>query len=359
VRYGDRIKAEGELSYPRAFETGEGRVFAYDEFLALTDVRYLMSFASIDMIKQREGLSLMATALSLKRWFLDGLGLSLPEPHAGLAGGITVGDKRGLGEALSSTFQTTGLSHIVVLSGYNIMIVLVFLERLLRAFGARVHLVLAVIVALFFVLMTGFASASVRAACMAIIAVIGRMTGRTYLALRALVSVAVIMLIFEPHLLFYDPGFQLSIVATWGLIVIAPLIEVKLTRVTKGLDLRAILASTIGTQIAVLPLLLYQTGILSFVSLPANMLVLPIVPMAMLASFVAGFFGALVGPLAPIVGAPAYVLLQYMITAADTLAALPFAHRSIPPFPVSLLSAVYAVLVTVAHVRTARQQRSN
>src|SRR3989338_7853383 len=118
---------------------------------------------------------LKAAAIFLKHTYLEGIALALPEPHAGLAGGITAGDKRGLGEDLSEVFRTVGLTHIVVLSGYNIMIVVFGLGWLFARMhvGRWVEFGLGVSIAAFFALMTGLASASVRAAAMASIAMVG------------------------------------------------------------------------------------------------------------------------------------------------------------------------------------------
>jgi competence protein ComEC len=359
VAYGDRIDARGELGLPQRFEAGEGRTFDYPSYLALSGIAYMLSFAEIERTGAGEGSRLVAAAVALKRRYVDGLEQVLGEPHAGLAAGITAGDKRGLGKELSETFRVVGLTHIVVLSGYNIMIVIALFERLLATCRARTRFVIGVSVAVFFVLMTGFASASVRAASMASIALFARATGRTYDALRALGIVATGMVAVNPRTLLFDPGFQLSVIATWGLVSISPLLESRLERITERFGLRSIVASTIGTQIAVLPILLFQSGTLSFVSLPANILVLPVVPLAMLASFISGVAGAIAGGLAVIVGAPAYVLLSYVIEAAQALSVIPYAAVPVPPFPFALVVLVYVFLVIVVHVRNDPRQSAS
>jgi competence protein ComEC len=194
---------------------------------------------------------------------------------------------------------------------------------------------------------------------MASIALFARATGRTYDALRALGIVATGMVAVNPRTLLFDPGFQLSVIATWGLVSISPLLESRLERITERFGLRSIVASTIGTQIAVLPILLFQSGTLSFVSLPANILVLPVVPLAMLASFISGVAGAIAGGLAVIVGAPAYVLLSYVIEAAQALSVIPYAAVPVPPFPFALVVLVYVFLVIVVHVRNDPRQSAS
>lgn len=357
VIYGDRVRVEGTLQLPQVFETGEGRVFDYPSYLAKDGIRYEVAFAQVEMLSRGEGFFLKSWALASKQWYLDGLTASLSEPQAGLAGGITVGDKRGLGEELSDIFQTVSLTHIVVLSGYNIMIVIFALRWLLDYFhvGPRWQFGIGVAVAVFFVLITGFASASVRAASMAVIALFGTLTKRTYLASRALGVVVLGMLLWNPYVLAFDPGFQLSILATAGLITLSPLVTKYLYRIPEVIGLREITASSISAQIAVVPLLLYQNGELSIYALPVNLLALIAVPFAMLFSAIAGVLGAFLGPIATIAGFPAYVLLSYIIFVADFFAALPFARITLPAFSFVSLIAVYAALVASAYLVTQKK----
>ncbi len=280
VSYGSRIIAEGSLRIPESFETGEGRAFNYPGYLASQGIVYELAFAEVEETRRVFVNPLKRGAIFIKQTFLSGLSAVLPEPAAGLAGGITAGDKRGLGPELSDTFRTVGLTHIIVLSGYNIMVVVFALSWVFARlrFSSRAELVAGVSIAALFALMTGLASSSVRAALMASISILGKATGRVYLALRALGVVATLMLLWNPYLLLFDVGFQLSVIATWGLITLSPIVASYLGFVSERLGLKEILSATLATQIAVLPLLLYQSGTFSVVSLPANILSLVVVP---------------------------------------------------------------------------------
>lgn len=356
VRYGDTISAEGKLEIPKAFETGAGRYFDYPGFLAKDRILYSISFARVESRGKNEGNRIKAWAIGAKQKYLEGLSNALSEPHAGLAGGITVGDKRGLGEELSETFRTVGLTHIVVLSGYNIMVVVEALMRALSHAPQALRLSIGVFVAFFFAAITGFASASSRAALMASIAIAGKASGRSYLASRALALVATGMVVWNPYILIFDPGFQLSIVATAGLIHFSPLFESRLTFLTSRFGLRDIAAATLGTQLAVLPLLLYQNGQLSLFALPANLLALVMIPSAMLLSALAAFFGLFTGVVAPLFGFPAYLLLSYVISVAEFFAWLPLSSLSVPAFGLWWLLCMYAVIGVIAYfLRTAKK----
>jgi competence protein ComEC len=288
--------------------------------------------------------------------FEDGVSRALPEPASALAAGILTGGKQGLGKILLEAFTVSGLLPVVVLSGYNVMIVAEAVLRGLRFMPRRIALILAGLTIFLFVLASGAGASAVRAGIMAGVGLFARATGRTYAALRALMFVFVCMLVFNPLLLLYDPGFQFSFVATLGLIVGAPLISKRLTWVENEL-IREVLATTISAQIFVLPLLLYETGNFSLVAIPANLLVLPVVPFAMLFSFIAGVSGMLLPAVAGYVGLPAYALLSFMMGVATVSAALPLASVVVPLFSFAFVIAAYAVIALgVRHMK--KQQRT-
>lgn len=346
VSYGERVSVEGTLTLPEPFESGEGREFRYDQFLRKDGIGLIVSYAHVEKVSGREGVwHIVRGGLSdLRSGFMGALGNALPEPHASLASGILVGGKQGLGESLLDAFTIAGLVHIVVLSGYNVMIVAESVLSSLSFLARRVALIAAGILIGLFVLAAGAGSASIRAGLMAGIALFGRATNRRYDAFRGLVVAGLCMIMWNPLVLAFDPGFQLSFIATAGLIFGVPIMLPMLLFIRHAL-LRELVATTIAAQIAVLPLLLYQTGMLSFVSLAANVLVLPLVPLAMGLSLLAGVAGFLVPAIAPVLAYPAYVSLSYLVAVAEYAAALPFASITVPAFPFVAVVGAYLLLV--------------
>ena len=345
VKYGDRIRASGLLRTPESFETGIGREFNYPEYLAKDGIGYELAFANVEKAEgDNEANPLKAGAIWIKQKFLEGLGLALSEPEAGLAGGITVGAKRGLGKDLSGIFIAVGLIHIVVLSGYNIMLVINGALKVFSRAPRLFKLFLTAFIAVSFALMTGGASSSVRAAAMAVIGVVGRATGRLYFASRVLAIVAFGMVLWNPFLLSFDIGFQLSVLATLGLIWFTPVFSARLQWITAKFALREIAATTLGTQLAVLPLLLYQNGQLPLFSLPANLLALIAIPPAMAASTIASIAGLIAEPVATLVALPAYILLSYIIEVAKFFASLPFASVAVSAFSAWWMFLAYALM---------------
>lgn len=360
IQYGSRVTVRGMLARPEPFETDTGRTFRYDRFLAKDGIFALVESASIDTVAPREGIAslIMQTLLEGKHKFQEGLARAIPEPGASLANGLLTGGKQGLGPKLLDAFIVAGLVHIVVLSGYNVMIVAEGVMRALSFLPRRGSAIAAGITIALFVLAAGAGAASVRAGLMAGLALVARATGRTYAVVRALLIVAVLMLLMNPLLLAFDPGFQLSFVATLGLILLAPILEARFTKI-RSVFWRELLAATLAAQIAVLPLLLFQTGLFSIVSLPANLLVLPLVPIAMLLAALAGVVGMLLPAFAPFAGLPAYALLSFIITTAEFTSTLPLASIVVPKFPFWITVAAYLGLGYVIAKMSAKQTASS
>ncbi|MDP2649964.1 MAG: DUF4131 domain-containing protein, partial [bacterium] len=101
VKVGDRVRVNGALSVPQAFETDNGRTFRYDKYLQARGIRFLISFGSIYTTESAPWYSVPAMLARIKHSFLDGLNRALPSPAAPLAGGIVIGGKQGLGTALT------------------------------------------------------------------------------------------------------------------------------------------------------------------------------------------------------------------------------------------------------------------
>lgn len=347
-QYGDEILVRGELVAPKNFPTDGDRQFDYVRYLEKDGVRYQMFRPEVTLVG-REGGSIMRRGLfALKRKFLSTLEILIPEPESSLAGGLIVGAKQSLGKELLEKFRLTGVVHIVVLSGYNLSVVS---DNLIKMFGWFLPRGLALFFGAFgivlFTLMTGAGPATVRAAIMAIIAVIARERGRAYQATNALLLAGLIMMYLNPAVLVFDTGFQLSFLATLGLIYIAPLLERKVPRVPERflfIPLRELLVTTVAAQIAVLPWLLYKIGDLSLVALPVNLLILGFVPLTMFLGFLTGFIGFLSTSLALPFAWATHGLLSYELWVVDLFSQVPMASVHVAYFPVIFVVVAYAGL---------------
>ena len=128
--------------------------------------------------------------------------------------------------------------------------------------------------------------------------------------------------------------------------IMAPLLQRYFFGDKKPGTVRQILGETVSASIVTLPILVYAFGQFSNVALIANLLVLPLVPLAMLLTFIAGIAALVAPPLATIVGLPAQWLLTYMTTVAQYLAGLPWA-QTIMEIPAWSVWIAYALIVAV------------
>jgi competence protein ComEC len=330
--YGDRVVASGAIELPAAFETDSGRVFDYRKYLLAKGVTHVFPFASVHVIHTGEGNMLVSGLLSLKHFFERGIEKALPEPESSLAEGLLLGNKQGLGDSITEAFRRAGVVHIIVLSGYNVTVIIdAVLFLALYLLPKRAALVLAAFATIAFALMTGASDTTVRASAMALIVLLAKGLHRKTDALSVLLLVAAGMALYDPYLVLYDLSYQLSVLATLGLILFSDAVKRHARFVTDAFGLREIVAATVSTQLTVLPLLIVSVGQVSAVSLFTNILVLPVIALAMLLCFMAGLLASVSYWLAFPATALAYGLLHYVILAATGFGNLPFSAFSVPP----------------------------
>jgi len=335
IEYGDVVQVSGTLTEPDSFETDLGRTFDYPGYLKAKGVEYTVSFADVVVLERNQGNMFLRVLLNLKHVFMAKLEQVIPEPQVGLGEGLLLGVKQALGEDVEENFRRTGIIHIVVLSGYNVMLVVTFFIFCFSFFlSARKRVIAGVIAIVCFALLVGLSATVVRASIMASLLLLAQGYSRQYDVMRALFFAGAVMIFLNPYLLIYDIGFQLSFMATLGLLLITPHFESTIITETKKLRLSDFFFATLATQIAVLPLLLYHIGEVSIVAIIVNVLVLPVVPVAMLLTFITGLLAFVSLPLASLVGFLANLALIYILLIAQWFAQIPFAAVAIPEFTV-------------------------
>ena len=344
-KYGDKINFSGKLQKPENFITDQGKEFDYVNYLEKDGILYVMSYPKIEIISSGNGNFLKNALFSIKEKFLEKVNFAIPQPENLFMGGLILGEKASFDQAMTQSFINTGTIHIVALSGYNVTIVAEWIMKLFAFLPKNFGIGAGIFAILFFILMTGASSTAIRAGIMATLALFARATGRNYDIARALILAGVVMIVFNPLLLAYDVSFQLSFMATVAVIFLSPKIEKYFLWVTKRFQLRDIISVTTAAYIFVLPFILYKMGNLSFVALPANILILPFIPFTMILGFVTGFAGLLWYVLAVPVGYASYIFLHYELGVISFLSHLPFAALYMPNFPLFLTLLIYIYFI--------------
>ncbi len=343
LAYGDAVLLLGELEKPKGFRTDTGKYFDYASFLSKDDIFYQMIFPQLEFISSGHGGFVKQYLFTFKNAFLSRLQKLIPDPQVSLLGGLILGAKQSLGEKLQEYFRTTGIIHIVVLSGFNVTIVALAIMYMFAFLPRMFGLSLGVLGIILFAIITGGSATVVRASIMVLFVLLAKASGRTYDMARALLLAGFLMVLHNPKILLNDASFQLSFLATLGLIVLAPKLEVYARFVPTWWHLREFATATVATQIFVLPLLLYKIGELSLVALPVNLLVLITVPITMLFGFLAGVISFVSGFLAIPFAFVAYTFLSYQLKVVELFANIPFASVQINVFPLWLMLGFYLV----------------
>lgn len=256
--------------------------------------------------------------------FRESINNILPEPEASLGRGLILGD-RTLPDSLNSVFNRAGVTHIIAVSGYNVTIIISALALSLMFFGRRAAFWGSFIAVAIFVVLTGAAASVVRAGVLAMLVAWGKSIGRRPYYPILVLATAVLMLLFNPYALVNDISFQLSFLAFIGIVAVAPKIgEIKILKILP-IKIRQIFCETISAQAMVLPILIYNFGILSIVAPLSNILILLAVPWAMAFVFTAGLFSLIVLQVGKIIGLLSWVLLKYIIIVAEFFSKLSFA----------------------------------
>lgn len=298
LSYGDELRVSGQI---------EKR-----EFPLAGNIFYQIGNAQAEVLGHNQGNFFLAGLLKIKNRFLTEINELIPAPESALAGGLIFGGRQSLDQEWQEKFRQVGLSHIIVLSGYNLAVVATTIFFIFGLWSRRWGILFGSVGVVAFTLMAGAGAAATRAAVMALIAIFAKAVGRVGNVATALLLSGLALLIWHPFLLVYDLGFQLSFLATFGIIYVEPWLEKKFSRVPKTFALRETTATTISAQVMVAPWILYKMQTFSWLALPVNLLVLPIIPATMFFGFMAGLSGISLPFLAPLFAWPAHALLTYI-----------------------------------------------
>ena len=330
-RLGQWLLVHGKIQQPKNFAD-----FDYIGYLAKEGIHATMYFPTYDVPQRDEAsrttrvmLWVQSRLAALRSALKDSIAFAVPQPEAGYLAGILVGAKGNVSAELKDAFARTGTSHIVAISGYNITIIATLLMMMLAPLGVRRAYWASVLVIVLFTILVGAGASVVRAAIMGVMAMTAQRLGRLNDASIALVFTAGVMCFYNPLVLRWDVGFQLSFLAFAGIVYVQPLLEPLVLRLVRFSSLASLIATTLAAQIMVLPLLLNVFGTLAVYTLPVNILVLPLVPVAMALGFVTAVTGLLWSWAGLFVGQVAWLVAALQLTIVQVFARLPHASVSV------------------------------
>lgn len=221
------------------------------------------------------------TLMRVRDLLRDRVKSAMPKDEAGVVLGIVLGIKSDLPSWMYNKLVKSGTIHIMVASGYNVMVVGSFVMALMVfVINRRVAIWLAIVVMAVYSVLAGWQPPVVRALIMGSVLMIGGVYGRRGKSLDALLLTMVIMFLFDPSVL-ESISFWLSVSACVGIFWLHPLIESRLSD-KSYLFSKTELLSTLSAQITTMPIILGAFGRMSLIALLSNTLILPLVPILML-----------------------------------------------------------------------------
>ena len=346
-RIGDRITAEGKIRRPHGYQN-PGQI---DTALLLRTQGITASLSARRgsvSIESRDDISpweqWMRCAAEIRTHYLERMRAVMPRTDAAAIFAMLFGGYEGIDPALLEAYTTTGIVHILSVSGSHISLIaaviawIAVILRLPRWFGAAV-----VISAIFFyVLLAGMVPPAVRSGMMGGAAFLGLVLGRERDAKYLLLLTGLFMLMVSPLLLFHI-SFQLSFLATAGLLFLAPVLAAKMHRLPRLVSMA--FSITIAAQLMVLPVLAWYFNQVSISALLANLVVVPIVELIIIMGLFAGIVAYLLPLFGGILFAADSVLLGISFELTRALAAFPLSKVWLPSMGIVPSVCYYAVIL--------------
>ena len=314
-----------------------------------------MSFAEISLMRHEP-----FWVDEFGRRFAAALRSGIPEPTATFAIGLLVGQQSDLPQPVQDTLRHVGLTHIIAVSGYNLTVLVMAARRIREKYSKFQTLVISILLLVFFLLLTGRSPPIVRASIICSLSLWAWYFGRTIRPLVLLFASAAISVYLNPSYLWGNVSWYLSFLAFVGVLLFAPTWSKALFGDKEPPMLAALVIETLGATLTVLPYSLYVFGQLSTVSLLANIMVVPLVPLAMLFSAATGFVGIWLPSFIGYIAWPAHLLLLYMLDIAQWWSERPHSFLGSIALPVWGMAALYASLavITFAAYHNVRRRSS-
>lgn len=322
---GDVVEVYCFLREPEPFDG-----FAYDKYLQRHGIGGLCHYPGMNKIGEEHDARYYL--FRAKAWVISRFQQSLAAPEHSLILGAVFGDKRAIPQNVMDAFRATGTSHILVISGMHVALLTAMLMNLLQQFGLGRRSIAFVTIGTLavYVLATGLQSSAIRASLFGSTALMAQLLGRQKNSVRMLLVVATGMLLWNPLLLWYDVGFQLSFAATAGIIVLSARCEEWLRFMPQLLGLRMTAATSLAAIIATTPISVYHFGTFSVIALLANLIVVPLMPVIMIYSLATILLSLISTQLATWFSLPLYYLLHWLIRLVVWLSEWEFAQVTIP-----------------------------
>ncbi len=309
--YGDYLRLQCNLKAPQNFNN-----FNYQRYLAKSHIYSICYYPKIEKIKNTK-FSFLKKVYFFKNKIKKIIDYGLDKKSAGIAKAMILADKSDVDKEIRDNFSKMGISHIIAISGLHIGILFGLLMFVLVwiGFWRRQAFIISSLLVLLYILFIGAPPSAVRAFLMFFIMFFAYAFGRLSSSLKSLLFVAMILLLYNPKLLRDDLGFQLSFLAILGIILFYKKIDnfLKNLKIKNYFNLRNVFAMSISAQILSVPISFWHFRYFSIFSPFFNLLIIPVLPVLLLALFGAIFLSLFLPFFAVFFFYPAHLILDYII----------------------------------------------
>lgn len=296
---------------------------------------------------------------SFRQSFMAAMRSALPPPLAGFGLGLLFGTRALIPKSLQDQLALVGLSHLVAVSGYNLTILVNAANRLLRRLGLFAATAGSAWLILGFLFIGGFSASLIRAAIVSGLTLAAGYYGRQIRPGVLILLAAALTAAWHPPYLWANAGWQLSFLAFTGILIVAPALKQRF--LPKSGALTSLVTESLSAQIMTLPLVGVLFGQLSLVAPLSNALILPLVPLIMLLTAIAGVAGMFAPVISGWIAWPASLFLKLVLSLIGRLAVWRFSALSWNPsiLYVLLLYVVIMLVMLIANRVVADPEKIN
>lgn len=337
-----RVKITGKIKIPKQNIGNNQGHFDAPRYYAKNGVYATLLSPKIRAVSEADEASLD----HLRNYLRSIIQHNVPEPSAGLYSATLLGYANDVPDAIKKNFSASGLSHLVAISGQHIALFAVLIFFISTASGAsrNIAALLTLSVSVVYVCLVNYPPSGIRSVIMLSLVYFAYALGRNVQATRVLLLASALMTMFDPRIVVADLGFQLSVLAMWGLFVYYPFLSEHLGWLPDSFGFRSIFLMTSSASLTTMPIIAYSFGKVSFVGLLANLVAVPIYPLIMLFGSIILMSGWLTGVrviLAPV----ADFVTRIFLVIVDNSAKLPGAQYEISISYRTLLVCYFVIFI--------------
>ncbi len=363
MEYGKKIKLQGSFE-PFPFQRNPGE-FDYGKYLALNDIQGVISvkgLCKVQVNEHKEENSLKAWIYSVQRSLYHIIDSLHSPQHAGFLKGIIFGYCADIPPDVKQSFLDTGTIHILAVSGSNVAFVAFIFFSLFGLFRLSRRAIGGAAIAglIVYMLLTGSSPSVVRATIMAIVILCGTMFEHKADIYNSISVAAMILLLWNTNTLF-DVGFQLSFSAVISIVYFYPRLELLIKKIPKRFEgmkavdmILKLFAVSLAAQLGTIPFTAYYFNRVSFISLIAN---IPVVPISGLNTFIGSaelIFYFLSPWIAKLYAAANDFLVWFLLGFVKQAASVPFAYLEFFHSNVIVVTGYYAVVLALFNMTLPR-----